>query len=121
MIIFPCLSYECSFFFFKHPNQFLAAGLYFVDNKNGQKYLEQLQDKLEIHIHVHDCNIFMHNGVPCQEMPRKERKCKNILRSLCWNVLATALTSIPEKICRITRRIRLQNHGSQHFFCPCST
>lgn len=36
--------------------------LYFLDpgkTVNDQKYLEILEDKLEIHIHIHGCNTFL--------------------------------------------------------------
>ena len=45
-----------------------TAGLYFLQpgtTTNGTKYLDLLMDKLEIHMAVHNCNVFMHNGAPC--------------------------------------------------------
>ena len=32
---------------------------------NGQKYVDLLKDKLELHMNVHNCNIFMQDGAPC--------------------------------------------------------
>ena len=32
---------------------------------NGKKYLELMKEKLELHMAVHDCEIFMHDGAPC--------------------------------------------------------
>jgi len=43
------------------------AGLLFLDpgtTMNGKKYLE-LMKKLELHMAVDNCRIFMHDGVPC--------------------------------------------------------
>ena len=45
-----------------------TAGLLFLPNgttMNGQKYVELLKDKLELHMNVHICNIFMQDGTPC--------------------------------------------------------
>ena len=32
---------------------------------NDKKYLDMLKNKLEMHMNIHDCNIFMHDGAPC--------------------------------------------------------
>jgi len=32
---------------------------------NDKKYLEMMKEKLELHMAVHNCEIFMHDGVPC--------------------------------------------------------
>jgi len=32
---------------------------------NGKKYLELMKEKLKLHMAVHNCKIFMHNGAPC--------------------------------------------------------
>ena len=32
---------------------------------NGQRYLQLLEEKLELHMTVHNCEIFMHDGAPC--------------------------------------------------------
>ena len=32
---------------------------------NGQKYVDLLKDKLELHMATHKCKIFMQNGAPC--------------------------------------------------------
>ena len=45
-----------------------TAGLFFLPNgttMNGQKYVDLLKDKLELHMNVHNCNIFMQDGAPC--------------------------------------------------------
>ena len=45
-----------------------TADLYFFPsgiNMNGQKYLALLNNKLKIHMDIHDYNIFMHDGAPC--------------------------------------------------------
>lgn len=50
------------------PDELGTADLYFFDSRtttNAQKYLELLQDKLGINVHIHGCNIFMHDGAPC--------------------------------------------------------
>jgi len=44
------------------------AGLFFLDpgtTMNGKKYLELMKEKLELHMAVHNCEIFMHDGAPC--------------------------------------------------------
>jgi len=41
------------------------AGLFFLDpgtTMNGKKYLELMKEKLELHMAVHNCEIFMHDG-----------------------------------------------------------
>lgn len=45
-----------------------TAGLFFLEKNttmNGDKYLQLLKDKLELHMGVHNCSIFMHDGAPC--------------------------------------------------------
>ena len=32
---------------------------------NDEKYVKVLQEKLQLHMTVHQCDIFMHDGVPC--------------------------------------------------------
>ena len=32
---------------------------------NGQKYLDLLKNKLELHMAVHKCSVFMQKGAPC--------------------------------------------------------
>ena len=32
---------------------------------NGQKYVDLLKDKLELHIAIHKCKIFMQDAAPC--------------------------------------------------------
>ena len=32
---------------------------------NGQKYVDLLKDKLELHVAIHKCKIFMQDGAPC--------------------------------------------------------
>ena len=32
---------------------------------NGQKYIDLLKDKLELHMAIHKCKIFMQEGAPC--------------------------------------------------------
>lgn len=45
-----------------------TAALYFLPPKttmNGSRYLNLLRDKLKLHMAVHRCSIFMHDGAPC--------------------------------------------------------
>ena len=72
----------------KHPPSIMVwgamsargtAGLYFLQpgtTMNGTKYLDLLKDKLEIHMNVHECNVFMHDGAPCH----RAKSVKSFLR-----------------------------------------
>ena len=45
-----------------------TAGLYFLPPNtimNGCRYVDLLQEKLEFHMNVHKCSIFMQGGAPC--------------------------------------------------------
>lgn len=45
-----------------------TAGLYFLPQgttMNGAKYVELLREKLKLHMYIHQCSIFMHDGAPC--------------------------------------------------------
>ena len=45
-----------------------TAGLFFLPNRttiNSKKYVDLLKDKLELHMNVHNCKIFMQDGAPC--------------------------------------------------------
>ena len=43
-------------------------GLFFLPSGttiNGEKYVQLLSNKLQLHMQVHRCNIFMQDGAPC--------------------------------------------------------
>ena len=45
-----------------------TAGLYFVPPNttiNGPRHVEMLEQKLDLHMHIHECNRFMHDGASC--------------------------------------------------------
>ena len=45
-----------------------TAGLFFLQpgtTMNGQKYLNLMKEKLQLHMSVHECTIFMQDGAPC--------------------------------------------------------
>ena len=45
-----------------------TAGLFFLDpgtTMNGKKYLELMKKQLELHMAVHNCEIFVQDGAPC--------------------------------------------------------
>jgi len=55
-----------------------TAGLYFLPpgiTMNGEKYVNLLKSKLELHMRVHNCDIFMHDGAPCH----RSKVVKNFL------------------------------------------
>ena len=63
-----------------------TAGLYFLPPKstmNGSKYVELLKEKLVIHMQIHNCTIFMHDGAPCH----KSKVVQQFLNSQHINVL----------------------------------
>ena len=51
-----------------------AASLYFVQpgtTINGGIYLDLLKNKLYIHMVVHDCNVFVNDGTPCNNRSKQ--------------------------------------------------
>ena len=70
-----------------------TAGLYFVENTamNYEKYLAMLKDKLNIHINVHQCNVFMQDGAPCH----RAKKVTEYLKSEKNRDLGPATAHIP--------------------------
>ena len=45
-----------------------TAGLYFLppgSTMNGSRYVDLLKGKLEMHMNIHQCTVFMHDGAPC--------------------------------------------------------
>ena len=45
-----------------------TAGLFFLPTGttiNSVRYRKKLEDKLDIHMTIHECNMFMHDGAPC--------------------------------------------------------
>ena len=65
-----------------------TGGLYFLTfgtTMNGKKFVKVLQEKLQLHITVHQCDIFMHDGAPCHRsrVVQKFLGEKNI-RQLDW-------------------------------------
>ena len=46
----------------------VVAGLFFWPHgttMNGPRYVELLEEKLKIHMAVHNCTVFMQDGAPC--------------------------------------------------------
>jgi len=80
----------------KHPQSVMiwgaiatqgTAGLFFLDpgtTMNGKKYLELMKEKLELHMAVHNYEIFMHNGPPCHRAKIVTDFLKTKI-SNCWN------------------------------------
>ena len=65
-----------------------TGGPYFLTSgttMNGEKYVKALQEKLQLHMTVHHCDIFMHDGAPCHRsrVVKKFLGEKNI-RRLDW-------------------------------------
>ena len=63
-----------------------TAGLFFLTPEttmNGAKYLELLKNKLQLHMNVHECTIFMQDGAPCH----KAKIVRNFLKSKKIQVL----------------------------------
>ena len=45
-----------------------TAGIFFLPTgttMNGVRYPKMLEDKLEIHMAIHECNMFIQDGAPC--------------------------------------------------------
>ena len=65
-----------------------TGGLYFLTpgtTMNGEKYVKVLQEKLQLHMTVYQCDTFMHDGAPCHRsrVVKKFLGEKNI-RQLDW-------------------------------------
>ena len=47
-----------------------TAALYFLPagvTINGSRYVNLLQEKLQLRMAVHQCSVFMHDGTPCHQ------------------------------------------------------
>ena len=62
---------------------------------NGEKYVNLLKRKLELHMRVHHCKIFMHDGAPCHrsKVVKKFLEQKRI-QMLEWSVNSPDLNPI---------------------------
>ena len=62
---------------------------------NGEKFVKVLQEKLQLPMTVHQCDIFMHDGAPCHRIRvvKKFLGEKNI-RQLDWPVNSPDLNPI---------------------------
>jgi len=86
-----------------------TAGLFFLDpgtTMNGKKYLELMKQKLELHMAVHSCEIFMHDGAPCHRA-KSSRTFSRRKTSNCWNGREVARTLIQLRISGQNWRIEL--------------
>lgn len=45
---------------------------------NGQKYLELLQDKVVIQLHIHGCSIFMHDSASYHKAKKVQEYLKKV-------------------------------------------
>ena len=65
-----------------------TGGLYFLTPGTimiGEKYVNVLQEKLQLHMTVHQCDIFMHDGAPChRSRVVKKFLREKIIRQLDW-------------------------------------
>ena len=80
----------------KHPpsqmiwgamSQHGIGGLFFLPSGttiNGKKYDQLLSDKLQLHMQVHRCNIFMENGAPCHRSKLVTIFLKKEVKVLDW-------------------------------------
>ena len=71
-----------------------TAGLFFLTpgtTMNGAKYLELLKNKLQLHMNVRECTIFMQDGPPCHKAKiapcHKAKIVSNFLKSKKIQVL----------------------------------
>ena len=67
-------------------SQLGIGGLFFLPSEttmNGEKYVQLLSDKLQLHMQVHRCNIFMQDGAPCH----RSKLVKNFLKKKKVKVL----------------------------------
>ena len=79
-----------------------TVGLYFLPPEtiiNGEKYVNLLKSKLKLHMKVHNCEIFMHDGAPCHrsKVMKKFLEQKNI-QMLEWPRNSSDLNLMKNKI-----------------------
>ena len=86
-----------------------TAGLYFLPpgtTMNGEKYVNLLKSKLDIHMTIHNCQIFMHDGAPCHrsKMVKKFLEQKNI-QMLEWPGNSPDLNPIENLWCVMKNKV----------------
>ena len=92
-----------------------VAGISFLSpgtTMNGPRYVELLAGKLNFHMAVHNCTIFVQDGAPCH----RSKVAKTFLvRTESWFRIgrATALTSTLSRICGLIWRIKLPRNIHQ--------
>ena len=80
-----------------------TAGLYFLPQgttMNVAKYVELLREKLKLHMYIHQCSIFMHDGMT-ELRATDQRLCRfswQKSKFQPWIGLGTAQTSTLSKI-----------------------
>ena len=63
------------------------GGLFFLPSgttMNSKKYVQLLSDKLQLHMQVHRCNIFMQDGAPCHRSKMVTNFLKKKMKVLDW-------------------------------------
>jgi len=53
---------------------------------NGEKYVNLLKSKVELHMRVHNCDIFIHDGAPCH----RSKVVKNFLQKKTYPKVGVA-------------------------------
>ena len=61
---------------------------------NGVRYRKMLQDKLEIHITIHECNMFIQDSVPCHRSKLVSDFFKENIKTPDWICNSPDLNSI---------------------------
>ena len=78
------------------------AQLFFlpIGTINGIEYCKMLEDKLEIHMAIHECNMFMQDSAPCHcsKLVSNFLKKKNIKTSPHLNPIKNFWVAIKDKV-----------------------